>query len=293
MKQDRKIKITLGELKGIIREVNILEKKKKDKRWDKAKTFGLPSTIQPSLSFSINEAPAAVTPDIARELIQKFPKGMAKMGISATKADSLQPMGIGTHGVALDLGNRVLKITNDAQEAAVANILKGKNLPNIVDFYSVWSFGDTGYFGITQEKLLSLPKDVSKKFNNALVATGLPVWLRTSSGDWNKIKEKVKNYIIRQVKKKFPENYNSKEAREFVNSVNNQWNLLVKEYKIRDLVNTLNNLGIDFHDYHAGNMMKRPDGTLVLIDLGISKITGSPGTVETIEERLRRLVFSS
>ena len=69
MKQGRKIKITLGELKRIIREVNLLEKKKKDKRWDKAKTIGLPSGIQPTLSFSISEASGAIKPEAAKELI--------------------------------------------------------------------------------------------------------------------------------------------------------------------------------------------------------------------------------
>ena len=293
MKQGRKIKITLGELKRIIREVNLLEKKKKDKRWDKAKTIGLPSGIQPTLSFSISEASGAIKPEAAKELIKKFPKGMQKLGIDPSKADTLQVLGIGTRGTAFDLGNRVLKITNDASEAAVANILKGKNLSNVVNFYDVWAFGDTGFFGITQEKLSALTAADAKKFNDAILATGLPVWMRSSEADWKKVKEKVKSFIVRQVKKKFPKNYNSQEAKDFVKTINDQWNLLVKEYKIRDLFNTLNSLGIGFHDYHAGNMMKRPDGSLVLIDLGMSKVAGPAGTIETIEERLRRYIFSS
>jgi hypothetical protein len=292
MKHSKNIKITLGELKDIIREVSILEKKKESERWDKAKTIGLPSGIQPSLSFSISEASGAVKPDEAKELIKKFPKGMKKLGIDPSKADTLQVLGIGTRGTAFDLGNRVLKITNDASEAAVANILKGKNLSNVVNFYDVWAFGDTGFFGVTQEKLLPLSKADSKKFNDAILATGLPVWMRSSEADWAKVKEKVKSFIIRQVKKKFPENYNSQEAKDFVKSINDQWNLLVKEYKIRDLFNTLNSLGIGFHDYHAGNMMKRSDGSLVLIDLGMSKIAGPTGSVETIEERLRRFIYN-
>jgi hypothetical protein len=230
----------------------------------------------------------AIDADKSKELLKKFPKGMAKLGLNVNKIDSLPVLGTGTRGTALDIGGgKVLKVTNDDKEAEAASALVGKDIKNVVHFYAVWRFGDTGFFGILQEKLQPLPKDEAKAFNNALVATGLPIWIKRAEGSWDNAKKLTKEFIVSQVKKKYGGNLNSPEAQEFVKDINSKWNALVTKYGLRDMFNTLTELGIDFHDYHAGNMMTRDDGTLVLIDLGMSNVRGG-GKINTITERRKK-----
>jgi len=287
-----------GEQRQSEEELSEKKKKKKKKgkgRWDKAKTHGLPSELQPALSFTVSEsAKGAVDAESARDLIKKFAKGLKSVGVNVDNAESFPVMGIGTHGTAFGVGpDRVLKVTNDAQEAAVANALLNVDLPNVVKFYDIWAFGDTGLFGILQEKLEPLPADDAKEFNDAMIATGLPVWVRQGKGSWDTVKKLIKGYVIKQLKKKF-DNLKSPEARAYAADVNKKWSMLVNKYGVADMYKTLSGLGIDFHDYHAGNMMKRPDGTLVLIDLGISKLKGGSGQMRSIDEAymlsLRQLI---
>lgn len=221
---------------------------------------------------------------MAVRLVRSFPKGMAKLGVDVDALEGLQAW-TGTRGTAFDLGNgKILKITNDEKEAMTSSILVGKELPNIVKFYAVWRFKDTNFYGIMQEKLEPLPDADGKEFNDALIATRLPVWIHESGYDFEKAKELTKKYIISQVKKKFSSNPNSPEAQQYAHAINSKWNVLVKKFNMRDIFNTLKQLGIDFHDFHAGNLMRRQDGTLVLIDLGMSKVKGATGNIETITQ---------
>lgn len=231
----------------------------------------------------LTEAP--VSADAAKELLRKFPKGLKKVGINVDDIDSFQQLGeTGTHGTAFKLPDgRVLKVTDDAKEAEAAASLIGKNLSNIVKFYAVWQFNDDNLYGVLQELLEPLSAEEGKELNSALVSTALPLWIKRANGSWDTVKQLTKQHILDSVKKKFKGNHNSPEAQAYAKSVNEAWNLLVTKYKIRDMFNTLTELGIDFHDYHAGNLMKRSDGTLVLIDLGMSKIK-SPGKPQKFTE---------
>lgn len=220
----------------------------------------------------------------SKELLKKFPKGLKRLGVDASKIDSYPTLGTGTRGTAFDIGNdRVLKVTNDEHEAHAASVLVGKDIKNIVRFYAVVHFGDSPYYGILQEKLDPLPAASQKEFNDALVATALPIWIKRANGSWDEAKKLTKEYIVSQVKKKFSDNMNSPQAQEFARNINGKWNELVNKFGLRDIFNTLTELGIDFHDYHAGNMMVRRGGTLVLIDLGMSKIKGS-AKIDTLTE---------
>lgn len=224
-----------------------------------------------------------IDPDQSKQLIKKFPKGMAALGIDPQKADKLQVLGTGNRGTALDLGDKVLKVTNDSKEAEAASVIAGKDIKGIVRVYDVWQFGDTGAFGITQEKLQPLSKQEADEFNKALVSTGLPIWIKRSGGSWDKAKELTKQHVADQIKKKFG-SFSSPEAKAFAKAANEQWNMLVNKFGLKNTFQTLVSLGIDFHDYHAGNMMKRDNGDLVLIDLGLSRIQGA-GKVKAINER--------
>ena len=226
----------------------------------------------------------AVNAESAAEVITKFPKAMKRFGIDPAKASTYKVLGTGTRGTALDIGNgKVFKVTNDEKEAQAAASLLGKDVKNIVHFYAVCKLGDTGFYGVLQEKLEPLPKEEAKAFNDALVTTAVPIWIKRAGGKWDEVKRLAKQYILDTIKKKFSKNLNSPEAQAFAKDANAKWNTLVTRYGLRDMFEILNSLGIDFHDYHAGNMMQRSDGTMVLIDLGMSNVRGS-GKIETITE---------
>ena len=229
--------------------------------------------IKEELFREYHENDEPISADSAKELLKRYPKGMQRLGISLQKIDSLPILGTGTRGTAFDLGdNRVLKITNDSDEAEAAAILVGQNIPNVCIFYGVWKLGESHYYAILQEKLKPLSSSAAKEFDDALVATGLPVWAKRADGSWDSVKQMSTEFVLKQIKKHFRDNYNSPKAQQYAKSINDKWNLLIKKYGIRTLFQTLTNLGIDFHDYHAGNMMTRDDGTLVLIDLGMSNV---------------------
>lgn len=235
----------------------------------------------------------AVDEQHAREVMMKFGRGMSQLGVPPESVDSLPLLGVGTHGSAFETPDgRVIKVTNDSKEAEAASALLGQFVPSIVNYYDVWEFGGTGLYGILQEKLVPLEAGEAKAFNDALVATGLPVWIRRAPGDWAKVKQLTRQHILSKVRKQFPDDHNSPEAQRFAHEINAQWNMLVQRYRVRNMFNTLDSLGIDFHDYHAGNLMKRPEtGELVLIDLGISVIrVGAGGKMRSMNERRWRRV---
>lgn len=229
----------------------------------------------------IIENSSAVTDDSAKEIMKKFPKGLKKIGIDTSKLDSLKVLGTGTRGTAFLVSNdRVFKVTNDDKEAQAASLIQGKNEKSLVRIYAVVHFADTPYYGILQEKLNPLPDDIGKEYNNALVKTLVPVWIAKSNGSWETVKELTKKHIKDQIAKK---NLNKEDMDEYVKSVNSSWNMLINKFYIRDMFETLQKLGIRFHDFHAGNLMTRDDGQLVLIDLGMSKVSGT-GNIENLTE---------
>lgn len=233
----------------------------------------LKSLIKESLIF-LNEG--AVGASHAREILRKFKKGISKLGIKESEIESLPVLGTGTHGTAFQMpSGQVLKITNDSKEAGSSAALINKDVAGVAKIYDVWEFGDTGLYGLIAEKVYPISDSDAKEFNDALVATGLPVWIKQSYNDWSGVKKLTKAHIFRTIRKKFPDNHNSPAAQRYAHEINEQWKLLLKKYQIRKMFDTMNNLGIDFHDYHAGNLMRRENGELVIIDLGISVLRNS------------------
>lgn len=223
----------------------------------------------------------------AKKVMLKYPIGMKKIGLSSEQIKSLSPLGIGTRGVAFALGDKVLKITNDKAEAEASSVLKNANNPSLTQYYKIWEFGNTGIYGIIQEKLNPLPENEGQIFNRALVKTRLPIWIAKSNYNFDKAKVMAQKYLKDTLKKKLEKGDISKEQiPNWMEDVNTAWNLMSSTYNMRNLVKTLGEFGIKFHDYHAGNIMQRDDGSLVLIDIGMSKIQGNTN-VETIEEVMR------
>lgn len=224
----------------------------------------------------------------ARKIMAKFPKGMAKIGVSPDQIDSLPYLGSGTRGSVFAIGDKALKITNDTAEAQASSALIGNSNPNLTKYEKIFEFGDSGIYGILQEKLNKLPKEDADAFNKALVITGLPVWIAKSGYDFDKAKELSKIYVKKKTKEKLASGELKKEdLPKYTEDLNKAWNLMSGKYNMRGLVKTLGEYGIQFHDYQAPNVMLRDDGTLVLVDIGLSKMPGGGGEIDSIQEVLR------
>lgn len=211
----------------------------------------------------------------ALQIAQKFSKALGKKGIDVR---SLKPIAAGTRGVAFDAGNdKVLKITGDDREASASSRLQGSTSESLVKIYDVWQFSGIDAYGILQEKLADLSAAEVKEFNNALILTRFPIFLAKSGYDWDAAKNDMKEYARDAIKsgKVAPQQFND------------AWGTLVK-FGMRKIHDALGELGISFHDYHGGNLMKRSDGSVVLIDPGMSKVAGS-ATIPTLLPEVKRL----
>jgi hypothetical protein len=227
----------------------------------------------------ITEEASRIKEDEARSLLKDYSSDVEEvLNIDASR---LKPAGVGTRGVVFDVGDgRILKLTRDDTEARIASSLVGNDNENLTRYYEVVRFGDTDVYGILQEKLTPLTNEEIKTLNNALVKTRLPVWIYKSGYDFDKAKEMTKQYIKDEYKK-FVDGKKFSEAKAWINEINPLWNLLSREYKIRGLAAALKELGIDFHDYHGGNFMRRGN-TLVLIDLGYSRGFSGSGSIKSL-----------
>lgn len=210
----------------------------------------------------------------ALQIAQKFSKALAKKGVNVA---SLKPIAAGSRGVAFDAGGgKVLKITGDDREASASSRLLESTSDSLAKIYDVWQFSGTDAYGILQEKLSDLSAGEVKEFNDALILTRFPVFLAKNGYDWDVAKGAMKEYARGLVKsgKVSPQQFNE------------AWGTLTKfgMHKIHD---ALRELGISFHDYHGGNLMKRGDGSIVLIDPGMSKVAGS-ATVPTLLPEVKR-----
>ncbi len=70
-----------------------------------------------------------------KEAAHKIKNDLVQMNKSFSK---LEFIGSGNHGYAFKLGNHVIKVTDDSQEAIVAKQLEGRENRHIGNIYSVW-----------------------------------------------------------------------------------------------------------------------------------------------------------
>jgi cytidyltransferase-like protein len=240
----------------------------------------------------------------AKNFINKNLEKLAKKGINGNAAKQI---GQGTRGVAFDIGNnRVLKISNDVQEAIAANKLKEFNLKHVVRFFDVFRFPEEDpklghVYGVVQEKLIPLGgadssnqqvSGESAELNNALIKLQLPQTIYKSGYDWDRTKQMVAEFVQSEIKRKYPQfssdDIDRKYAEKYAAEMNGYWKICTQKFHIGDMVQELSAKGVKFHDYHAGNIMKRPNGEYVLIDIGYSKVAGGkePGVLERVMETI-------
>lgn len=222
------------------------------------------------------------------QVLNAFKDKLAKKGINIR---SLKKLGVGTMGVAYDLGNKVLKVTKDVREAKASSLVAGKNIPNVIQVYDIWKFPGVDWYGLIIEKLTPLTGKEEQQLTNAVINTAFPVLLHRAGDDWN---EAMKLLAQTAVKKfystafaQYPDaaaqrgGQGTKDPRvqQFVqanlNNVVQEFDRITKEYKMRTLFKSLKALGIQYYDFHGGNYGRRADGTLVLFDLGRSISKGA------------------
>jgi len=128
------------------------------------------------------------------EVIIRHRKGLAKLGLRNPWPQERggQLLGTGSHGAAYDLGDKVLKLTNDHDEAIVSALIRGKSLRHVVKIQEVWALADSArpdphvkykpWFAVTREKLV-MPKkrdiDIMKTMFELYEDPTLDLWVST------------------------------------------------------------------------------------------------------------------
>jgi len=236
----------------------------------------------------------------SQKLLRAFADKLSKRGINV---NSLKKLGVGTMGVAYDMGDKVLKITKDVREAKTSSIVAGKTIPNIVQVYDIWKFPGVDWYGLIIEKLTPLSKEEEQQLTQAVINTRFPMLLHQAGDDWNKamqlLAQQSMQRLVQQAYQQFPaanpsvggQGMNDPQVQQFVRTgatkTIQDFDKITKEYKMRSLFKSLKALGVQYYDFHGGNYGRRADGTLVLFDLGRSI---SKGTMPAeLDERLKLL----
>jgi len=230
------------------------------------------------------EAALGIQEEESRSILQQFRNDVES--VLDVGVDQLKPMGVGTRGIAFDAGgDRILKITRDEKEAMISSALIGNSNESLTRYYEVVQFGDTGIYGILQEKLEPLTEQEIKDINDALIKTRFPVWLYKSDYDFDKAKQMTKDFLAQQ-NQKLLDSGDVAELRRWGTEMNYLWNLISRKYNMRGLAEVLEELGIRFHDYHGGNFMRRGN-TLVLIDVGNARSFGGSTNVKVLKPNVQ------
>lgn len=224
----------------------------------------------------------------AQKLLRAFADKLSKRGVNV---NSLKKLGVGTMGVAYDMGDKVLKITKDAREAKASSIVAGKTIPNIVQVYDIWKFPGVDWYGLIIEKLAPLSKEEEQQLTQAVINTKFPVFLHQAGDDWNKamqmLAQQSMQKLVQQAYQQFPDanpsaggqGLNDPRVQQYVRTgamkTIQDFDRITKEYKMRSLFKSLKSLGVQYYDFHGGNYGRRADGTLVLFDLGRSISKGA------------------
>jgi len=207
---------------------------------------------------------------IAQEVggpIQK--KIMQHLGMPEKSFGDFRRLGVGQNGIAFLLPDlRVLKITKDTSEAHASIRLVGKHNETIVEILDVFEFrtvNDKPLYGIVQERLQKPDAD----------------WVEFA-GEWWEFRADP------NLRKKFHDWFETPITKKNI-ELFRQWlghqGRTVDEEKFNWLGMTakeLRGLGVQFRDLHNGNIMKRSDGSHVIIDLGASK--SAPATIPMVSK---------
>lgn len=228
---------------------------------------------------------------------------LAKKGINTA---NLKKLGVGTMGVAYDMGDKVLKITKDVREAKSSNLVLGKDIPNIVKVYDIWQFPGVNWYGLVIEKLTPLSKEEEKVLTDTVINTKFPLLLANANDDWNAamkvLAQQSMQGALQQAYKQFPDaeqgqGIKDPRVQQFIRPIVQKkiadFDKLTKEFNMRGLFKSLKSLGIQYYDFHGGNYGRRQDGTIVLFDLGRSISKGAmPPALQEAYNRVKLSVLT-
>ncbi len=170
-------------------------------------------------------------------------------------------LGSGGMGSAFEIKNgKVLKVTIDDSEAKAMNIVKNYPHPNIVKVNRVFKVKGNNRYFIDQEKLLPIPKEF--KFGKAET---LEIFYSFASQKLKKMNVKDAIKKTQEDFKEYDENHIKKEK--WFNSNKEAQKLILDTLKA---TKHLQQLGINFQDFHMGNILRDKNGNYKLIDLGLS-----------------------
>jgi len=191
-------------------------------------------------------------PSSPSQVIERYRQLLSKKGLEPNLKRSL---GSGYHGEAYELAahGKVLKVTDDEDEARAAQHVKGKTLRHVVKVFDVFSFPGATWFGVVVEKLRELPeqtKEVLTRLNGKSMNSG-----GLTSYD------------------------------QFMSGVSPDDRTELEKMKFREMYDELAQNKILYSDWHGGNVMTRTGQEFVLADLGGETV--SPGkTPPVIEKRV-------
>lgn len=214
--------------------------------------------------------------DLLHQTLENNKKLLLKKHIDVTK---IQRLGQGTRGIAFAIDeNKVLKITDDNQEAASSNTLKGKTLKRVAQIYDVWQFPATKLYGIILERVIPFEQITNKQLTEPLEEivdiAGLKNLLNKTQGNWDSVYNSL---------------FNSQSL--FFGKSKEETTLLQQAFSyLREADQELKQSGLQFFDYNLGNIgMRQGTNQIVIFDIGYS-IGGTPPGL--LENKLQHLKLS-
>jgi len=227
---------------------------------------------EPDILESIQYLGEANTGDV-KSILNKFEPLLAKNGINAGAE-----LGSGSQAIVFDAGGgKVLKITEDQSDAQAALKAKESNLKYVAKVFNVFKFPGEDYYGIVLERLAHIPGSESAP--------------ESTSGEAAILEEAIdESFLFAASRGKFIRSW--QEAFKAMNAILKTRMSLVgtlagqdmqenfaasiatlKKYNIDKIIDDIGAVGIEFGDWHTGNIMKR-GSDYVLVDLGYSKVHG-------------------
>jgi hypothetical protein len=192
------------------------------------------------------------------EVIIRHRKGLVALGLTNPwpVARGGQLLGTGSQGAAYDLGDRVLKLTHDHDEAIVSAMIRGKSLRNVVKIFDVLALPDSAreddqqpWYVVTREKLIP-PKqrdiDIMKVMYELYEDESLDLWVtsqRSMVARWRTLLQGRLDFT----------------------NVSRAMGIL------RDVAvgsSELRNTGFDWTDFHDENIFLSESGTYKIVDVG-------------------------
>jgi hypothetical protein len=216
--------------------------------------------------------------DLLHQTLENNKKLLLKKHINVSK---LQRLGQGTRGIAFGIDeHKVLKITDDNQEAASSNTLKGKSLKRVAQIYDVWQFPNTKLYGIILERVIPFEQITNTQLTEPLEGivdiAGLKNLLNKTQGNWDSV-------------------YNSLFGSQslFLSKSKEEIVLLQQAFSyLREADQELKQSGLQFFDYNLGNIgMRQGTNQVVIFDIGYSIGGTPPGLLEN--KRFSKFLFEN